>query len=202
MSSNFQGDIWQTEHLNTYSNQLTWDSTFLRSIWRLRVMSICRLCASNWLSLFTSQLNTGRPSWTRCIQLWPAVQYTVKWKQWTDGVQDWYLTSLNSHLGYTVCCWFMWCSIGIDIWEIFHTLSNICQKGLKDIKQVWAIVAAATAGWDATAMRRAQLNDQDIGPILQDVVISTQNRKILTTATPHTKPTGPNGNPLLWGKAY
>jgi hypothetical protein len=32
-------------------------------------------------------------------------------------------------------------------------------------------VTVATAGWDAAALRRDQLNDQDIGPILEDVVI-------------------------------
>jgi hypothetical protein len=38
-----------------------------------------------------------------------------------------------------------------------------------DIKQVEAIVAVATASWDPAALRREQLNNQDIGPILEEV---------------------------------
>jgi hypothetical protein len=38
-----------------------------------------------------------------------------------------------------------------------------------DIKKVQAIAALPTAGWDLVALRTEQLNDSDIGPILQEV---------------------------------
>jgi hypothetical protein len=38
-----------------------------------------------------------------------------------------------------------------------------------DAKQVRAIAAVAAAGWDLLGVRREQLNDQDIGPILEEV---------------------------------
>jgi hypothetical protein len=38
-----------------------------------------------------------------------------------------------------------------------------------DVKQVRAIAAIAAAGWDPVALRTEQLNDLDIGPILQEV---------------------------------
>jgi hypothetical protein len=38
-----------------------------------------------------------------------------------------------------------------------------------DIKQVWAFAAVAAAIWDPAALRTEQLNDQDIGPILEEV---------------------------------
>jgi hypothetical protein len=40
---------------------------------------------------------------------------------------------------------------------------------LIDVKQVQAVVAVSTAGWNPAALRREQLNDQDIGSILEDV---------------------------------
>jgi hypothetical protein len=38
-----------------------------------------------------------------------------------------------------------------------------------DVKQIRAIAAIATGGWDSATLRTEQLNDPDIGPILQDV---------------------------------
>jgi hypothetical protein len=38
-----------------------------------------------------------------------------------------------------------------------------------DVKQVRAIAAVAAAGWDPMAQRTEQLNDPDIGSILQEV---------------------------------
>jgi hypothetical protein len=37
------------------------------------------------------------------------------------------------------------------------------------VKQVWAIAAVAAAWWDPVALRTEQLNDPDIGHILQEV---------------------------------
>jgi hypothetical protein len=37
-----------------------------------------------------------------------------------------------------------------------------------DIKQVWAIIAVATAEWDPAALRKKQLNDPAIGPIREE----------------------------------
>jgi hypothetical protein len=36
-------------------------------------------------------------------------------------------------------------------------------------KQVWAVVDLAAAGWDPAALRRGELNDQNIGPILEEI---------------------------------
>jgi hypothetical protein len=46
-----------------------------------------------------------------------------------------------------------------------------CQKveAKAEAKQVRAIAAVAADGWDPIALRREQLDDTDIGPILQDV---------------------------------
>jgi hypothetical protein len=38
-----------------------------------------------------------------------------------------------------------------------------------DFKQLQAIVAVAAAGYDPGALRMEQLNDQDVGPILEEV---------------------------------
>jgi hypothetical protein len=38
---------------------------------------------------------------------------------------------------------------------------------LADVKHVRGIAAVATAGWDPAALRTEELNDPDIGPILQ-----------------------------------
>jgi hypothetical protein len=38
-----------------------------------------------------------------------------------------------------------------------------------DVKQVQGIVAVATVGWDPATLRREQLNNQDIWPILEEV---------------------------------
>jgi hypothetical protein len=44
-----------------------------------------------------------------------------------------------------------------------------CNHCHKDLKQVRAIAAVETVGWDQTGLRREQLNDQGIGPILEEV---------------------------------
>jgi hypothetical protein len=48
---------------------------------------------------------------------------------------------------------------------------NRCQKveAREDIKQVRAIAAVAAVGWDPAALSTEQLNDPDIGCILQEV---------------------------------
>jgi hypothetical protein len=38
-----------------------------------------------------------------------------------------------------------------------------------DVKQVRNIATVAAAGWEPVALRTEQLNDTDIGPILQEV---------------------------------
>lgn len=38
-----------------------------------------------------------------------------------------------------------------------------------DVKQVQAIAAVATASWDTASLRIKQLNDQDVGPILEKI---------------------------------
>jgi hypothetical protein len=40
---------------------------------------------------------------------------------------------------------------------------------LTDVRQVQAIAAVATASWDLADLRKEQLNDRDIGPILEEV---------------------------------
>jgi hypothetical protein len=37
------------------------------------------------------------------------------------------------------------------------------------VKQIRAIAVVAGAGWDPVALRTEQLNDPDIGPILQEI---------------------------------
>jgi hypothetical protein len=46
-----------------------------------------------------------------------------------------------------------------------------CQKleAWAEVKQVRAIAAVAADGWDPVALRREQLEDPDVGPILQEV---------------------------------
>jgi hypothetical protein len=46
-----------------------------------------------------------------------------------------------------------------------------CQKveTQADVKQVRAIAALPTDGWDSVMLRTEQLNDPDIGPILEEV---------------------------------
>jgi hypothetical protein len=60
----------------------------------------------------------------------------------------------------------------------------------EDFKQVRAIAAVAAAGWDPTALRR-ELNDQDIGPILEEVETGQRPEwKDITDSSPCTKPLG------------
>jgi hypothetical protein len=66
------------------------------------------------------------------------------------------------------------------------------------VKQIRAIAVVAAAGWDPVALRTDQLNDPDIGPILQEV--ETRQRpewKPSQTAVPRTKATGLSGNRSL-----
>jgi hypothetical protein len=42
---------------------------------------------------------------------------------------------------------------------------------MTNVKQIRAIAAVATAGWDPATLRTEQLNDQDTGPILEEVNI-------------------------------
>jgi hypothetical protein len=67
-----------------------------------------------------------------------------------------------------------------------------------DVNQIRAITAVAAAGWDPAALRTEQLNDQNVGPILEEV--ETRQRpewKDIATPSPRTKATGRNGNPSL-----
>jgi hypothetical protein len=54
---------------------------------------------------------------------------------------------------------------------LFHDDSTHCHKveAHADIKQVRAAAAVAAAIWDPATLRTDQLNDQDIGPILEEV---------------------------------
>jgi hypothetical protein len=42
-------------------------------------------------------------------------------------------------------------------------------EALADSVLVQVIAAVAAAGWDPAALRTEQLNDQDIGPIMEDI---------------------------------
>jgi hypothetical protein len=42
-------------------------------------------------------------------------------------------------------------------------------KAWADIEQVQAVAAVAAARWDPAALRREQLNNQDIGPVLEEL---------------------------------
>jgi hypothetical protein len=69
-----------------------------------------------------------------------------------------------------------------------------CQKveARADVRQERAIADVAAAGWDTTAPRTEQLNDEDIGPIL--LIVETGQRpewNSSPTAAPRTKATGP-----------
>jgi hypothetical protein len=52
-----------------------------------------------------------------------------------------------------------------------------------EIKQIRAITTVAAAGWDPTALRTEQLDDPDIGPILQELETG-QHRKKATGRNP------------------
>jgi hypothetical protein len=69
-------------------------------------------------------------------------------------------------------------------------------EALADIKKVWAIAATAQDSWDPATLRRDQLSEQDIGPILQQRINNVKNEKTMPIAAPHTRVTGPNGCPF------
>jgi hypothetical protein len=76
-------------------------------------------------------------------------------------------------------------------------------EALVDVKRVRAIVAVASAGWDPAALRREQLNDHHIEPILEEA--DTEQRpewKDIADRRPTYKTTEPKENTSLWGKAY
>jgi hypothetical protein len=56
-------------------------------------------------------------------------------------------------------------------WWPYQEESTHCHKveAQADVKQVGAVAAAAVASWDPATPKPDQLNDQDIGPILEEV---------------------------------
>jgi hypothetical protein len=68
----------------------------------------------------------------------------------------------------------------------------------EDIKQVRVIAAVVAAGWDPATLRAEQLDDPDIGPILQEVETGQRPEwKDIVNAALRTKATGLIGNRSL-----
>jgi hypothetical protein len=54
--------------------------------------------------------------------------------------------------------------------DLHEELGHVFQvEALADVKQVRAIAAVSPAAWDPSALRTEQLNNEDIGPILEEV---------------------------------
>jgi hypothetical protein len=67
-----------------------------------------------------------------------------------------------------------------------------------DIRQIRTVAAVAAEGWDPVTLRMEQLNDPEIGHILEVVETGRhRNGKTSLIAAPHTKATGLSGNRSL-----
>jgi hypothetical protein len=71
------------------------------------------------------------------------------------------------------------------------------------IKHIRAIAAVAAPGWDPATLRMEQLNDPDIGPILQEVETGQRPEwKDITDCSPTYKSYWAQWKSLMWETAY
>jgi hypothetical protein len=73
---------------------------------------------------------------------------------------------------------------------------SICKKSDADSLKEWLIAAAAADCWDRAVLTRVQVDNQDVGQILQEVEAGRRPEwKDITDGRPIYKFTGPNGTP-------